>query len=45
VALTYVRVIDGTGAAPLEFQTVILRGGNIAAMGGFGQTAVPEFDS
>ena len=42
VALTHVRVIDGTGAAPREDQTVILRGGNIAAMGGFGQTAVPE---
>ena len=33
VALTHVRVIDGTGAPAREDQTVILRDGNIAAMG------------
>lgn len=33
VALTHARVIDGTGRAPLENQTVILRDGIIAAMG------------
>ena len=31
VALTHVRVIDGTGAPAREDQTVILRDGNIAA--------------
>lgn len=40
VALTHVRVIDGTGAAPKTDQTVIIRDGKIAAMGGAG-TAVP----
>jgi enamidase len=33
VALTHVRVIDGTGAPARADQTVILRDGNIAAMG------------
>lgn len=42
IALTHVRVIDGTGAAPREDQTLILRDGNIAAMGDFAQVAVPE---
>lgn len=42
VALTHVRVIDGTGAAPRENQTLIMRGGNIAAMGDFASVAVPE---
>lgn len=42
VALTHVRVIDGTGAAPREDQTLIMRGGNIAAMGDFASVAVPE---
>lgn len=42
IALTHVRVIDGTGAAPREDQTLILRDGNIAAMGDFGRVAVPD---
>lgn len=42
VALTHVRVIDGTGAAPRENQTLIMRGGNIAAMGDFASVGVPE---
>jgi len=42
IALTHVRVIDGTGAAPREDQTLILRDGNIAAMGDFARVAVPE---
>jgi enamidase len=42
VALTHVRVIDGTGAPPREDQTVILQGGNIAAMGAAAGTKVPE---
>ncbi len=42
IALTHVRIIDGTGAAPREDQTLIMRDGNIAAMGDFSRTAVPE---
>ena len=42
IALTHVRVIDGTGAAPREDQTVILRDGNIAALGDFARVTVPE---
>lgn len=41
VALTHVRVIDGTGAVPLEDQTVTIRGGNIAAMGASSSVATP----
>ncbi len=41
VALTNVRVIDGTGAAPLEGQTLIVRDGRIAAMGRTGTIAIP----
>jgi imidazolonepropionase-like amidohydrolase len=41
VALTNVRVVDGTGAAPAENQTIVLRGGRIAAVGPTGQVAVP----
>ena len=42
IALTHVRVIDGTGAAPREDQTLIMRGGNIAAIGDFAGVTVPE---
>ena len=42
VALTHVRVIDGTGAAARADQTVILRDGMIAAIGPAGSTSVPE---
>jgi enamidase len=42
VALTRVRVIDGTGAPPLEDQTVIIRDGVIEAIGPAATTAVPE---
>lgn len=42
VALTHVRVIDGTGAAARDDQTVILRDGNIVAMGSAGSTRVPD---
>ncbi len=42
VALTHVRVIDGTGAAARADQTVIIRDGIIAAMGPAASTAVPE---
>jgi imidazolonepropionase-like amidohydrolase len=40
-ALTNVRVIDGTGAAPREGQTVVVRDGNIVAVGATGSVAVP----
>jgi imidazolonepropionase-like amidohydrolase len=33
VVLTHVRVIDGTGAAPLDDQTVVIRDGKIEALG------------
>jgi enamidase len=42
VVLTHARVIDGTGAAPLEDQTLVLRDGNVAAMGHTGTLAHPE---
>ncbi|MBR9990072.1 MAG: amidohydrolase family protein [Gemmatimonadetes bacterium] len=41
VALTNVRVIDGTGAAPLENQTVVIRNGRIAAVGPASSTRPP----
>src|SRR5262245_56483568 len=40
VALTHVRVIDGTGAPARENQTLIIRDGRIAALGD-ASTAVP----
>jgi imidazolonepropionase-like amidohydrolase len=42
IALTHVRVIDGTGAAPRAGQTVVLSGGKIAAIGGDAGVEVPE---
>ena len=42
VAFTHVRVIDGTGAAPKEDQTLIIRDGNIALLGAARSTRVPE---
>ena len=42
VALTNVRVIDGTGAPPRQKQTVIIRGGNIAEIGDTGRVAIPD---
>jgi imidazolonepropionase-like amidohydrolase len=42
IALTHVRVIDGTGAAARNDQTIVIREGNIAALGGAATTAVPE---
>ena len=41
IALTHVRVIDGTGAEPREDQTVIIRDGNIAAIGNAATTPPP----
>src|SRR5262245_6178388 len=42
VALTHVRVIDGTGAAPKEDQTLIIRDGNIVTLGAARSTKVPD---
>src|SRR5258705_11537201 len=41
VALTHARVIDGTGAAARDDQTLIIRGGRIAALGVSRSVAVP----
>ncbi len=41
VALAHVRVIDGTGAAPLEDQTVVIGGGKIRSVGPSAAAAVP----
>src|SRR5918995_293547 len=42
IALTHVRVIDGTGAPAREDQTVIISDSTIAAIGDFAATVVPE---
>ena len=42
IALTDVRVIDGTGAAPKINYTIIIREGSIAAMGPSDDIAIPE---
>lgn len=41
VALTNVRVIDGTGAAPLESQTVVIQDGRITHVGASATTRPP----
>jgi imidazolonepropionase-like amidohydrolase len=41
VALTHVRVIDGTGAPARDDQTLVIRDGTIAAIGSVASTAVP----
>ena len=41
IALTNARVIDGTGAAPREQQTIIIRDGRIVALGATGSVAIP----
>src|SRR5512133_4100932 len=41
VALTHVRVIDGTGAAPKADQTILIRDGRIASIGNSATTQVP----
>jgi imidazolonepropionase-like amidohydrolase len=41
IALAHVRVIDGTGAAPVENQTIVIDHGKIAAAGPAGTTATP----
>lgn len=41
IALTNVRIIDGTGAAPMENQTVVIRGGKIDLIGPTAATTFP----
>ncbi|HEX7119265.1 MAG TPA: amidohydrolase family protein [Longimicrobiales bacterium] len=42
IALTNVRVVDGTGAPPADGRTVLIRDGRIAAVGATGTVEVPE---
>src|SRR5262245_52951527 len=42
VALTHVRVIDGTGAPARADQTVVIKDGAIAAVGPSASTPAPE---
>jgi imidazolonepropionase-like amidohydrolase len=42
VALTHVRVIDGTGAAPKEDQTLVIRDATIAAVGDASSVTPPQ---
>jgi imidazolonepropionase-like amidohydrolase len=42
VALTHVRVIDGTGAVPRADQTLVVANGKITAMGDAASTKIPE---
>jgi imidazolonepropionase-like amidohydrolase len=42
VALTHVRVIDGSGAPPKEDQTIVIRGGNIAEIGDTPRVHAPD---
>jgi imidazolonepropionase-like amidohydrolase len=41
VAFTHVRVIDGTGAAPAEDQTIVIANGAIASIGPAAGAAIP----
>jgi len=42
VALTHVRVIDGTGAASRDDQTIVLSNGKIASVGAAAEASVPR---
>ena len=42
VALEHVKVVDGTGAAARDDQTIVLRDGKIAAMGDAASTPAPD---
>ena len=41
IALTHVKVIDGTGAAPADDQTIVISGGKISWMGGAAKATIP----
>ena len=42
VVLTHVRVIDGTGAAPRENQTIVLSNGKISSVGDAASASIPK---
>lgn len=42
IALTHVRIVDGTGAAAQDDQTLVIQNGKIAALGPASSTAVPQ---
>ncbi|HEY6947157.1 MAG TPA: amidohydrolase family protein [Candidatus Acidoferrum sp.] len=42
IALTHVRIIDGTGAAPREDQNLVIVNGKISALGDAASTKAPE---
>jgi imidazolonepropionase-like amidohydrolase len=42
VALTHVRVVDGTGAAPAEDQTIVIQGDRIASVGPAAAARIPH---
>jgi imidazolonepropionase-like amidohydrolase len=42
VALTGARVIDGTGAAPIDSATLLIENGRIAAVGPASAVSIPE---
>ena len=42
VALTHVRVVDGTGAPAVEDQTILVSDGKITSVGSTAATAIPE---
>jgi len=42
LALTHVRVIDGTGAAARADQTLVIRAGKIGAIGDAASAKIPE---
>ena len=42
IALTHVRVVDGTGAAARADQTIVIAGGKISAVGEAASTKIPE---
>jgi imidazolonepropionase-like amidohydrolase len=41
IALTHVKVIDGTGAAPTDDQTIVISGGKISWMGAAAKATIP----
>lgn len=42
VVLTHVRIIDGTGAAPVEDQTIVIADGKIQSIGASSPTGLPS---
>jgi len=41
IALTHVKTIDGTGAAPIDDQTIVISGGKIFWIGAAAQAQIP----